>query len=61
MLKDKDNGDVLFVVVFSLIRKENLEREEAKAAEKTKDPQSSGSEDDSGAVRDFQPGADDVD
>ena len=49
------------MVVFSLIRQEDLDREEAKTAAKATNSKDSGPEDDSEAGREFQPGADDVD
>lgn len=35
VLKNKDTGDVLFVVVFTLLKKDEMEKKEVQAAEKT--------------------------
>ena len=35
MLKNKDTGDVLFVVVFTLLKKDEMDEGEVQAAEKT--------------------------
>ncbi|KAL9128863.1 MAG: hypothetical protein Q9217_002552 [Psora testacea] len=61
VLKNKDNGDVLFVVVFSLLHKEEVEKAEGEAAAKSK----SAEKGDEGGRHDeewsFQPRADDLD
>lgn len=35
VLKNKDTGDVLFVVVFTLLQKDKMDQEEVQRAEKT--------------------------
>jgi hypothetical protein len=35
VLRNKDTGDVLFVVVFTLLQKDKMDQEEVKSAEKT--------------------------
>ena len=55
MLKDKETGEIGFVIVFSLVTKEEVEREaqeSGKKDEERKEDQSRGG---------FTPGADDLD
>ena len=59
VLKNKETGDVLFVVVFTLLHKEDADKEAAsiapqKATEKTKGTETKGESD-------FEPTADDLD
>ena len=42
MLKNKDTGDVLFVVVFTLLRKDDIDEEEVQSAEKSQQAASAG-------------------
>ncbi|KAL9012194.1 MAG: hypothetical protein Q9173_003024 [Seirophora scorigena] len=58
VLKDKDTGEVLFVVVFTLLPKEQVEEEEAKA-NKSDTPKAT--EPGGQADPEFQPKADDLD
>ncbi|KAL8963256.1 MAG: hypothetical protein Q9193_000461 [Seirophora villosa] len=58
VLKDKDTGEVLFVVVFTLLPKEQVEEEEAKA-NKSNTPKAT--EPCGQADPEFQPKADDLD
>ena len=44
MLKNKDTGDVLFVVVFTLLRKDDIDKEEVQSAEKLQQAASAGIE-----------------
>ena len=44
MLKNKDTGDVLFVVVFTLLRKDDIDNEEVRTAEKSQQAASAGVE-----------------
>lgn len=60
-LKDTVTGDVYFVVVFTLILREDVEKEEAQEGEKyknTKEPEAASA---APATSDFQPSADDLD
>ena len=58
MLKNKDTDEVLFVVVFTLLKKEDVENEEAEkaneAVKETGGPKQ-------GETEDFEPRADDLD
>ncbi|KAL8736322.1 MAG: hypothetical protein Q9181_002500 [Wetmoreana brouardii] len=58
VLKDKDTGEVLFVVVFTLLPKEQIDKEDTM----TSQPRKSGTAEYSGqADKDFEPKADDLD
>lgn len=58
VLKDKDTGEVLFVVVFTLLPKEQVEVEE-EAADKSKETKES--DPSSHADLEFEPKAEDLD
>lgn len=57
VLKDKDTGEVLFVVVFTLLPKEQVEEEEAKSPH----PGIKETKLETGPEKDFEPQQDDVD
>ena len=70
MLKNKDTGDVYFVVVFSLVLREDVEKEEAEAARKGVEGKNQSEEGQSkeeridgvgGGGEEFEPKADDLD
>ena len=62
VLKNKDSGDIFFVVVFTLVLKEDLEKEEAAKGSKGEDNRSEKREQSSkGESEPFEPKADDLD
>ena len=65
VMKNKDTGDVLFVVVFTLIPKEDVEREEAEAEAKKQNEEKAEKEEivegDQEGEGGFEPNEDDVD
>ena len=62
VLKNKDSGDVFFVVVFTLVLKEDLEKEEAAERGKPEDDQAGKKEQSSkGGGETYEPKADDLD
>ena len=61
VLKDKDTGDVYFVVVFTLLLKEDVEKEETEESERKADKAGSDSHSRRDGSKEFQPSADDLD
>ena len=60
-MKNKDTDEVIFVVVFTLFHKEDVEKEEAEAANATKPGESKQDGAKQGEEEDFEPQADDLD
>ncbi|KAL6716546.1 hypothetical protein ACLMJK_006113 [Lecanora helva] len=60
VLKDQDSGEVLFVVVFTLLKKEQVQREEAEAERAGQSVQQQDGAKQEG-TKDFEPKADDLD
>jgi hypothetical protein len=58
VLKDKETGNVFFVVVFTLVLKDDVAKQEAEDMMNGKVQGNGGSED---TAKDFEPSADDVD
>lgn len=64
VLKIEDTDEVLFVVVFSLLHKEDVEKEETELKQKDEDTKVTSQETEEGrheGEKDFQPEADDLD
>lgn len=61
MLKNKDTDDVYFVVVFSLVPREEVEKEEAEEASKQLENEKNQRKDEKKAPDIFEPKADDLD
>ena len=63
VLKNQETGDVYFVVVFTMLLREDVEKEEAKEAQRKPEPEHSASETKNSleGSKNFQPSADDLD
>ena len=60
-MKNKDTDEVIFVVVFTLLHKEDVEKEEAEAAKAAKPEESKQDGAKQGDEEAFEPQAEDVD
>lgn len=61
VLRTKDTDEVLFVVVFSLLHKDDVEKEEAEAKKRGEDARATSEGERREGEMDFEPGADDLD
>lgn len=61
VLRTIDTDEVLFVVVFSLLHKEDVEKEEAEAKKGGEDTSATSQGERREGEKDFEPGADDLD
>ena len=60
-MKNKETDEVIFVVVFTLLHKEDVEEEEAEAAKAAKSEEGKQDGAKQGEAEDFEPQADDLD
>ena len=61
VLKNKEIGDVYFVVVFTMLLREDVEKQEAEEAQRTSRPSASEGKAGHQDPETFQPSADDLD